>query len=189
MEQLGRMVFKHEATATLRNSEKPSSPHEEAIKMQISLLAEVRVTQVSELQLRSYSKGLSGFAIEDVRTAVATMGMQARPEGGTALPSLGEMVKGCQQAAQRRHEAARRVREAEESAYVSEHPDQFCDVRGENQLMQMLRRERQAQVEAVEKLYGPEWRDNLVWMGRDANGSELPGSVQLGDLYERAVRG
>lgn len=187
MEQLGKMVFKHETSAISRPTEGRLNPHEAAIKTQILLLATARQADAPELTLRAYSKGLSGFAIEDVKAAVAMLAVQERLEGHTALPSMGEMTTVCRQAAQRRHEAARRLREEQHVQYVTEHPEEFCECRGKDQLIQMIRQERARQIAAVEAHFGPEWRDNLVWNGFDAQGRELSGSVQLGDLFRNAV--
>lgn len=97
------------------------------------------------------------------------------------MPSMGEMVKACQTAAQRRHEAIAAEKQRQESAYVKAHPEEFVSFKEVLEDMQMQR-------DACEAHFGTDWRNRLVWKGRDAKGNELPGSVQLGDLYAQAMR-
>lgn len=159
--------------------------HHDSIRKQLVVLATARQATIQEAAFLVYCNGLEGFLIDDLQAAVAQLCLTERPEGRSALPSLGEMVTACQSAAQHRHEAERAEKDRQSSAYREAHPEQFCTMA---EVLETMRE----QVAVCERVYGKEFRKLYRGEERDMTigGVHVRRFVwthELGDVYREAL--
>ena len=181
MDRIGSKDFKAETTEISTSSAiSYQDLKRQEIAVQMFYLATARQATLSKAVMDSYSKALLGFAIEDIRAAVALYGTQERAEGRTAMPSLGEITAACQRAAQRRHEASAQDRRKQESDYARAHPEEFLTWKELLQDMQVMQ---DACAAALGVDFRKHYRPVYNWQGR------VMKEFGLCELYAQVMEG
>lgn len=117
-------------------------------------LATARQADFGEAAQKTYCRGLDGFTLEDIQAAVARLALSERPEGRSAMPSLGELVSACQNAGRRRHEAEAQAKRKVEADYARANPSEFCTLKEITDELHMKRAK-------CEQVFGSNYRDRM----------------------------